>query len=151
MAQGEGGGRPPTYKEPQELYAHFEEYKEWTNNNPIKVHDFVGKDGQEVFRLRQRPLSFDGFCSYIFRTYKLYIAQYFEQSEGHYEKFIGICRAIKQEIRQEQIDGGMAGIYNPSITQRLNGLTEKVQHEGGDKPLFMNLDVSELKEDEGGK
>jgi hypothetical protein len=28
-------------------------------------------------------------------------------------------------IRQDQIEGGMVGQFNPSITQRLNSLTEK--------------------------
>jgi hypothetical protein len=37
-------------------------------------------------------------------------------------------------IRQDQIEGGMVGQYNPSITQRLNGLTEKTDvTTGGDK------------------
>ena len=31
---------------------------------------------------------------------------------------------------KDQIEGGMAGIYNPSITQRLNNLVEKVQEDG---------------------
>ena len=32
---------------------------------------------------------------------------------------------IEDEIRTDQIEGGMVGQFNPSITQRLNGLTEK--------------------------
>jgi hypothetical protein len=35
------------------------------------------------------------------------------------------CSYIKREIRNDQISGGMVGQYNPSITQRLNNLTEK--------------------------
>jgi hypothetical protein len=31
-------------------------------------------------------------------------------------------------IRNDQIDGGMVGQYNPSITQRLNGLVEKTDN-----------------------
>ena len=31
-------------------------------------------------------------------------------------------------ISGDQIQGGMAGLYNPSITQRLNGLVEKVDN-----------------------
>ena len=38
---------------------------------------------------------------------------------------MGICTRIRAEIRQDQIDGGMAGIYNTSITQRLKGLVDK--------------------------
>ena len=34
-------------------------------------------------------------------------------------------RAGREEIREDQIIGGMLSFYNPSITQRLNGLVEK--------------------------
>ena len=40
------------------------------------------------------------------------------------------------EIRQDQIEGGMSGIYNPSITQRLNGLTDKSEVMVKEQPLF---------------
>jgi len=55
------------------------------------------------------------------------IDQYFSNQEGKYADFLGICTRIRREIRQDQISGGMAGIYNPSITQRLNNLTETTQ------------------------
>lgn len=141
-------GRPPLFNEPEELDELFQEYKAWVKKNPLLVHDFVGKDGLEVHRKRQRPLTYDGFCTFAYREKKMTIHHYFDRKEGHYENFGEICRAIKQEIRSDQIDGGMASIYNPSITQRLNGLTEKISHEGGDKPIFMNLDTSDLDDEE---
>jgi len=45
--------------------------------------------------------------------------------DNRYEEFIAICSHIKKQIRKDQIEGGMSGMYNPSITQRLNSLTEK--------------------------
>ena len=39
-------------------------------------------------------------------------------------------------MRQDQIEGGMAGMYNPSITQRLNSLVEKTQTTIIEQPLF---------------
>jgi hypothetical protein len=51
-----------------------------------------------------------------------------------YSAYLPICSHIKKLIRQDQIEGGMVGQYNPSITQRLNGLTEKTDvTTGGDK------------------
>jgi hypothetical protein len=44
-----------------------------------------------------------------------------------YGEFVPICSYIKREIRTDQINGGMVGQYNASITQRLNGLTEKTE------------------------
>ncbi|HEY9701838.1 MAG TPA: hypothetical protein V6C58_05305, partial [Allocoleopsis sp.] len=49
----------------------------------------------------------------------------FEGKNESYRSYFPICSRIKREIRNEQIIGGMVGIYNPSITQRLNGLVDK--------------------------
>jgi hypothetical protein len=72
---------------------------------------------------------------------------YFANSRGRYKKFSSICRAIKEQIRQDQIEGGMAGMYNPSITQRLNNLVEKTQTTIVEQPLF-NLELEEEEENE---
>jgi hypothetical protein len=53
------------------------------------------------------------------------IQHYFENTLGLYDDFCDVCSRIKTEIRQDQITGGLLGFYNPSITQRLNGLVEK--------------------------
>jgi hypothetical protein len=45
-----------------------------------------------------------------------------------YDDYMTICSRIKEQIRQDQIEGGMVGQYNPSITQRLNNLTDKQEH-----------------------
>jgi hypothetical protein len=58
------------------------------------------------------------------------LGDYFSNRNDAYTDFSAICRAIKREIREDQISGGMAGIYNPSITQRLNGLVDKTQQDG---------------------
>lgn len=126
-------GVPKKIESPEKLWEHFENYKEWTRQNPIRVHDFVGKDGMEVWRERDRPLSVEGFEVYCFRNSIINdLGDYFSNKEGRYSDFATICRTIRAEIRNNQIEGGMAGIFNPSITQRLNGLTEKqeVKHDG---------------------
>ena len=55
----------------------------------------------------------------------LVVHDYFANTGGRYSTFTTICKRISDEIRNDQIMGGMVGQYNPSITQRLNGLTEK--------------------------
>ena len=42
--------------------------------------------------------------------------------------FVPSVRVLRKTIRQDQIEGGMAGVYNPSITQRLNSLVEKTEN-----------------------
>ena len=60
-------------------------------------------------------------------------------SGGTYTEFRDICSHIKDEIRLNQIEGGMVGIYNPSITQRLNNLVEKSEQDLNIKsPVIIN-------------
>ena len=99
-------------------------------NNPIKVQDFVGKDAEEVYRKKERPLTMIGFLNYL--DYEGIISDatdYFENKEDRYSDYVRICSRIKREIQEDQIGGGMVGIYNPSITQRLNNLTERIESE----------------------
>jgi len=116
--------KPKYIETPEKMWELFEEYRTSTKNNPILVQDFVGKDGNEVHRERERPLTMEGFKNFCRRKVGC-VEQYFTNQDELYTEYIGLCRAIREEIRQDQIEGGMASIYNPSITQRLNGLTEK--------------------------
>ena len=56
------------------------------------------------------------------------VEQYFKNQDNAYTEYLPICSQIKREIRNDQIEGGMAGVYNPSITQRLNSLVEKSEN-----------------------
>jgi hypothetical protein len=66
----------------------------------------------------------EGFEVYCYRV-GVTVDNYFRNQNGAYDEYYTICSHIKREIRTDQIEGGMVGQYNPSITQRLNGLTEK--------------------------
>ena len=119
-------GRPKNIESPELLWQLFKEYEEKTKSEPIKVQDYVGKDGTEVQRERERPLTMEGFEDYLFEKEVINdLGDYLSNKEGRYTEFAAICRAIRRKCRKDQIEGGMAGIYNPSITQRLNGLVDK--------------------------
>ena len=111
---------------PEKLWEHFQAYKADIKSRPFKVKDWVGKDGDQVMREKERPLTIEGFENYCFEQNIIAdLGHYFANTDNKYREFCTICSRIKQAIRQDQIEGGMAGMYNPSITQRLNGLTEK--------------------------
>ena len=119
-------GLQKNIKSPNEMWQHFCGYVAFCNANPVKKHTFVGKDGRSDFEMIPRPLTYEGFCNYLQREdIIMNPIHYFQNFEGRYEDFIQVCSRIKMEIRDHQIVGGMAGLYNPSITQRLNGLTDK--------------------------
>lgn len=128
MARPKGTKYIPT---PEKMYELFVQYKAWVKKNPIKVKDWVGGMGKEITRLKERPITFEGFDCFVMNLEgikSLGIEQYFRNQDELYTDYIGICSRIKREIRDEQVSGGMAGIYNPSITQRLNNLVEKTEN-----------------------
>jgi hypothetical protein len=136
-------GRPNKIHSPEHLWELFQAYKKNTKENPFIVKDYVGKDAEMVYREKERPLTIEGLNNYVFDMGIIHgLDNYFANSRGRYKKFSSICRAIKEQIRQDQIEGGMAGMYNPSITQRLNNLVEKTQTTIVEQPLF-NLESEE--------
>lgn len=132
-------GRPKLIKNPNDLWALFIEYRTSVKSSPILVHDFVGKDPQSVYREKEQPLTMEGFENFVADIPEMpwSLEHYFANSGGGYEDFRTICSRIRREIRADQIKGGLAGIYNPSITQRLNGLVDKTENKVTvEQPLF---------------
>jgi hypothetical protein len=131
---------------PEKMWELFEAYRKDVKGNPRHISDYVGKDGEHVHKPLERPLTFEGFYNYCYDNVGC-IDQYFENRDERYTEYVAICSRIKREIRQDQIEGGMVGQYNASITQRLNGLAEKTQNENVQKiELFKGIDLS-VKED----
>lgn len=130
------------FKEPKELQSAFDLYKEDVakqSNEWLKIQ-YVGKDGERVADGQKIPLTMEGFERYCYNNHGC-VNQYFDNKGGYYEGFVTICSRIRREIRENQIIGGMLGFFNPSITQRLNGLkeqTENVNH-NNNIPL-LNID-----------
>ena len=134
----------PTHKKiqsPEQLYEIFQKYKTEVKGNPFLVQDYVGKDANMVYREKEKPLTMEGLNVYCFKNGIIHgLENYFANSNDRYKKYSSICRAIREEIRMDQIEGGMAGMYNPSITQRLNNLVDKQQIEHIEQPLFLDED-----------
>jgi hypothetical protein len=128
-------GKHKYIETPEKMWELFEAYVKKAKSTPRKKHVFVGKDGTSDYELLEVPLTFEGFKNYC-RIYIGEVEQYFTNQDSLYTEYIGICRAIKDHIRQDQIEGGMVGQYNPSITQRLNGLTDKSEVMVKEQPLF---------------
>jgi hypothetical protein len=115
------------FKSPDDLQKAWNEYKEDLKKQSekwLKVQ-YVGKEGERVTDAQKVPMTMEGFEVFCYDNYGC-VNQYFDNKDGYYDEFVTICSRIKKEIRQDQITGGMLGFYNPSITQRLNNLHEKV-------------------------
>lgn len=123
---------------PEKLLEYFKQYKKFVKSNPFIVEDWVGGAGKDVNRKKEKPLTVEGFENWLEDGEIIgQLSHYFANTNNAYSDFLTICSRIKREIRQDQIEGGMAGIYNPSITQRLNGLKEQTENTVVvEQPLF---------------
>lgn len=112
-----------TVKDLESAWSEFkEDLKEQAKGWP-KVQ-YVGKEGQRMVDYPVLPYTLEGFERYCRNNYGN-VGQYFDNKDDLYNDFVAICSHIRKEIREQQIIGGLLGFYNPSITQRLNNLTEK--------------------------
>ena len=124
-------GRPINIKTPEMLWDLFSEYKAYCKENPIRKQDYVGKDAEMVYRQLERPLTMEGFeCFVMNKSIIAYpdLTNYFEGKIKEFEIFLPVTARIKREIRADQIEGGMVGVYNHNLTSRLNALSDNVNN-----------------------
>ena len=126
------------FKSPEELEHAWTLYKESLREEAlewVKVQ-YVGKDGDRVTDPLKLPYTMEGFEVFCYKNFGT-VEQYFKNKDEYYTDFVPICSHIKKEIRSNQITGGLLGVYNPSITQRLNSLVDKSEvTEKREQPLF---------------
>ena len=128
-------GRPRNLDSPEQLYELFERYKRDVKANPRIKSVFGGKEFEERAEPLERPLTMEGFEIFCWNEVGE-VEDYFYNRDKRYNEYTAICSHIKKEIRRDQIEGGMVGQYNASITQRLNGLKEQVEQTNIEQPLF---------------
>lgn len=127
------------FKTPEELEKAWMEYKESLKESSLKWGkvQYVGRDGDRVEDYPKLPLTLEGFKRYCWDSKIGGIEQYFVNKDNYYDDFVSVCSRVKNEIREDQITGGLLNMYNPSITQRLNNLKETSSVEiVGEQPLF---------------
>lgn len=131
-------GKKKYIETPELLWEYFLAYKKEVKSKPILVEDYVGKDAQRVLRQKEKPLTIDGFECWCYDNEIINdLSNYFANSDNKYSDYSTICSRIRKAVRTDQIEGGMAGIYNPSITQRLNNLVERSETNiKVEQPLF---------------
>lgn len=138
-------GKHKYIQTPEKMWELFCEYAKKTKDNPRKKMVFVGKDGNKDYELLERPLTMEGFeCFVMDNTEITYpdLSRYFANQDDAYTDYLAVCSRIKREIKNDQIEGGMVGQYNASITQRLNGLAEKTENKTQHEvEIFKGIDL----------
>lgn len=128
---------------PEKMYELFEKYKE--SLKPREIQKATPKG--VVSEWHKPPLTMSGFRVFGHKN-GLSIEHYFANTDNSYSEYRTICSHIEDEIRTDQIEGGMVGQFNPSITQRLNGLTEKTDvTTNGQAITEVNVNIVPKRED----
>lgn len=149
-------GKRKYIETPEKMWEYFLAYKVEIKSNPINIveqkkgntiipKNFDGDLGKALNPIislpMQRPLTLEGFENWCADNEIIEdLSHYFCNLDNRYSDYIAICSRIRRTIRQDQIEGGMVGIYNPSITQRLNGLADKKEIDDKREPRVFNLD-----------
>jgi hypothetical protein len=90
-------------------------------SSPILVKDWVGKDALKYMQREREAVNVYRVSNYLDDENIISdVTDYFIKTRSLPE-YIRICSRIKRNITDTKYVGGMVGIYNPSITQRLNG------------------------------
>lgn len=119
------GGRPPVVKSPRHLSDLFAEYVEFSHQHPIDLPQTIVKGNNKTEGRGgkvERPLTLQGFMAFVGLGYTW---SDFKTRYGEKEGFAVVITRVETAVRSQQIEGGLAGVYNSNLTARLNGLTDK--------------------------
>lgn len=138
-------GRPLLYTEDDhaKMWGEFVEYCQYCKDNPIETEDWVGKDAVRVIRKKPLPYTMQGFCLWIGASYTWW--KDFRKQQ-HCPEFSAVVRAIEDTVANQQISGGLAGLYQQNLTARLNGLVDhqEVKNSGEVTIHKESIDYSKL-------
>jgi hypothetical protein len=127
---GTSRGHGKYIETPEKMWEYFEAYRAGVKSNPRTKTVFPGKDAIPQHEPLERPLTLEGFENWCADAGIIEdLSNYFANTKGNYSDYSTICSRIRRVIRQDQIEGGMVGQYNASITQRLNSLVDKQENQ----------------------
>ncbi len=108
---------------------------------------YVGGMGRKVEETPKLPLTLEGFKRFCHDKGIGTVEQYFTNQDGYYDQYIGIVTRIKNEIREDQIIGGMLKVYDGNIVARINSLAETTVNRNMNQKL-LSIDPLSSGEDE---
>lgn len=140
-------GRPPRYKRAEELWRKFEEYASWVKKTPIQASVALSgkratgatEKGQQGTHHVTRPLTLDGFKVFA------HISDWpmFKRTKKYQTKeFLVVIHAIEDIIRDNQVSGAMANVFNSNLVARLNGISDKQEVMGKDGGAIKYSDMT---------
>lgn len=114
--------KPKYIKTPEELYQLFESYTLDTKQRVRTIPKATNKG--VLYEEHVPPLTIDGFKTYANKQGSD-INRYWYNVDGTLNEYVSVVTRIKEEIRNDQVEGALVGQYQQNIVARLNNLTEK--------------------------
>jgi hypothetical protein len=114
--------KPRYIETPEKLYELFEQYTEDTKRRVRTIPKATNKG--VLYEEHVPPLTIDGFKTYANKQ-GTDINRYWYNVDGTLNEYVSVVTRIKEEIRNDQVEGALVGQYQQNIVARLNNLTEK--------------------------
>lgn len=134
-------GRPKNLKSPKILMAAAKEYFEWCDENPVIKNEMI-KSGEHAGSIVAvpilRPYTWYGLEMWLRdKNIVAKLDDYRANSRDAYSEFADSLMHITNIIRDQQLTGGLADIFNSNLISRVLGLTEKSESTVTiEQPLF---------------
>jgi hypothetical protein len=121
-------GKDSIIKNPETLWVNFLQYAEWVELNPLLEQNWAGKDGDEVFKRKMRPMLKPAFAVVCGYSEWNSISELKRKGQDYTQ----IISRIEACITSWNVSGSAAGFLNPNIIARVEGLSEQteVKHSG---------------------
>jgi hypothetical protein len=141
-------GRPPKFETAGDLLEMLVRYCEYCDANPIKVNvrskmkrNSNTGDSSELGNVTiKRPYTLDGFC--LFAGILMPWATFKNNAKRRkdWSDFEIVINACEQVIRDQQITGAMIGVYSERLTARLNGISDRIEHDVNAQQTTISFD-----------
>lgn len=113
---------------PEELENLFDQYREWTAENPIMlVKESYGK----LLNVpHHRPMTLKGLFAYAIEHHGVDVHHYFNNSREAYNDYTGLCKNIKVQIHAELTNLALVGAVKENLAAKILGLKEDINVTG---------------------
>lgn len=141
-------GRPPKFQTAAELLDKLVEYCEYCDANPLRMDDrrkmrksSKNGDTSELGNITvSRPYTLDGFCLFAGILMPWATFKNNAKRRADWADFEIVINACEQVIRDQQITGAMIGAYSERLTARLNGISDKIEHDVNAQQTTISFD-----------
>jgi len=126
-------GRPHGTKKietPEKLWDLFTQYVSCCEDEPYLEQNWVGRDGEEVYRKIMKHVSFDGFEGWLAERGELCdLGQYAANRDDRYKDYVPIITRIRKVCRGKLLTAAISNVANANVVSRYLGLKEAAETE----------------------